>query len=384
MSKPRKYQITPNSINPNEEAAVRSVMDKFRQRAEQPEPVDPETLPEPVRDVVHFPADSQNIKHLDSQSRSSLDSQIGKVSASQSPIADISNINAFGKPDNNESDSQIDIFVYPNNEIDASQESSNDIAKIETLDSRSAISGSPKEQGSDSQDQDSGQPEAKTLAIKLAPASEAPNTGAKNLARNKTLASQTSLKTQDWAKYDKARSTESIFIRADAELISLVKHFNIENKINMREFFELAATAFMDEAGKPKKGNLASNIASDERRLMIRFKTKDPIINLYHAYNRVFSPNALWRPADDRLGEVYNEVPIQVVEMGIMDCQMNKLENDPDCQISSFKYYSKQINKYLGYAEAGAKMLDMMVEIGRKRWREGTGREVELSFLNDE
>lgn len=333
MSKPRKYQITPNAITPIEEASVKSVLDRFRNRAPQSEAVDPAVA---VRGVVDFPSD-------------------------------ISKAEIFGYPKENDADIQISDIGNPT---------------TATLDIHSEPFGDPKGDALEIQAENIGKPTAKTLARKLSEAKNVPGEAASDIAKSKTLASQNIPETGKWKKYDKARSTETVFVRADADLVNRVKHFNVEYKLQMREFFELAATAFMDTNSKPNAGNLASNIASDDRGLKIRlFKSEKRIINLYEAYNQIFSPGSVWSLGDDKIGVRYNEIPIEIVEMGIMHCQINKLESDPECRINSFKYYTKQITQYLMYADFDPKMLQMMVETGRRRWREATGREVDLGFL---
>lgn len=370
MPKQRKYQITPNSINKSEEASVRSVLDKFRNRAVEPG----EDAAELVREVVDFPSGPQT--RLDSQhdgvdiakdgldgypNSNALDSQ-----TESGDIAGNKKIDVVGLPKTESLDSQTVRAILPNNDA---------------LDSQMENVGYPKPESLESQVREVGNPAADNLAIKLETAENNNSGRAKNIAKPKSLDSQKSDETGKWAKYDKARATETVFIRAGADIINDVKHFNIDNGLSMREFFELSATAYIEDFGKPKPGDLARNIALDDRRLKIRFKTEERIINLYETYNRVFSPKTLWSPTDDRLGVVYNEIDLGVIEMGIIECQVNKLESDPECKINSFKYYRQQINRYLDYN--GSKILQGMVEIGRKRWRQATGREVDLNFLEE-
>ena len=187
-------------------------------------------------------------------------------------------------------------------------------------------------------------------------------------------------KKKDWAKYNKSRSTEPVFIRADADLLKQIKHFNVENKLQMRDFFELSAVSFMQPAGNTKKGKLDSNISSDERRLI--WKTDTSIINLYLAYSLIFNPSTKWKYNDDKIGVLFNNVDIRIVELGIIQSQGNKMQSDPDCRINSFKYYTTEINLFMDQSLAVGS-LDMILHISRNRWKQITGREVDLNFLEN-
>jgi hypothetical protein len=197
------------------------------------------------------------------------------------------------------------------------------------------------------------------------------------------LAIQTSKKTGKWAKYDKARSTASVFIRAASELVNEVKHFNVENKLDMKEFFELAARSFIDSFGYPNNKSLAINIALEDRRQKILYKTDISIINLFREYNKIFNPQTDWRPKDDAVGVKYNSVDLRVIEIGIIQTQSNILENESDTKVERFKYYTREIDKFnsLGYSE---QLLDAILMTNRKRWKEITSRDIDLSFLDKE
>jgi hypothetical protein len=202
-----------------------------------------------------------------------------------------------------------------------------------------------------------------------------------NIAKEKNLDSQTSKKTGKWTKYDKARSTTSVFIRAANELVNEIKHFNVENKLDMKEFFELAARSFIDSFGYPNDESLAINIALEDRRQKMFYKTNHFVINLFREYNKIFNPQTDWKPKDDAVGVNYNSVDLRVVEIGIIQTQSNILENESDTKVERFKYYTREIDKFnsLGYSE---QLLDAILMTNRKRWKEITGREIDLSFLD--
>ena len=236
----------------------------------------------------------------------------------------------------------------------------------------------------DSESQNFGYPNDESLAILI---SKTPVWISKNdvdldinIAKEKSLDIQNPQKTKKWKKYEKARSTASLFIRAAEELVNEVRHFNVENKLDMKEFFELSARAFMDSFGYPNKKSLAINIALDDRRLMITFKTKVSIINLFREYNRILNPNSEWKPKDDAVGIAYNEVDLRLIEIGIITTQSNLIENGSDTKISRFKYYTREIDKAVAL-DFGEETLAVMIESYRKRWREITKSEVDLGFL---
>jgi hypothetical protein len=194
---------------------------------------------------------------------------------------------------------------------------------------------------------------------------------------------QTSKKAGKWTKYDKARSTASVFIRAASELVNEVKHFNVENKLDMKEFFELAARSFIDSFGYPNNKSLAINIALEDRRQKILYKTDISIINLFREYNKIFNPQTDWRPKDDAVGVKYNSVDLRLIEIGIIQTQSNILENESDTKVERFKYYTREIDKFIatGYSD---QLLEAILTTNRRRWAEITGKEIDLSFLENQ
>jgi hypothetical protein len=151
----------------------------------------------------------------------------------------------------------------------------------------------------------------------------------------------------------------------------------------MKEFFELAARSFIDSFGYPNDESLAINIALDDRRQKIIYKTNYLVINLFREYNKIFNPQTDWKPKDDGVGVKYNSVDLRLIEIGIIQTQINILENESDTKVSRFKYYTREIDKFnsFGYSE---QTLDAILMTHRKRWKEITSKEIDLSFLDKE
>lgn len=232
-----------------------------------------------------------------------------------------------------------------------------------------------KEDILDSQTNQIGNPKKKTLDIKIAKddfriAKDEADLDS-NIAKEKSLDSQKKPKKGKWKNYDKARSTTSVFIRAASEIVNEIKHFNIENKFDMKEFFELAARSFLDSFGNPKNQDLDSNIAFDDLRLKMFYKTDARIINLFREYQRFFHRAPEWKPKDDAVGVKYNEIDLRVIEIGIIQTQSNIIENESETKPERFKYYTREIDRFnlLGYSET---MLDGILMTYRKRWKQLT------------
>ncbi len=363
MPKQRRYQITPNSVNPTEEASVKSIMDKLRNRAAPPDGAETAERSSNDREIVHFPSDSQIVASHTSAVKIAADSHIGE-------------------PHNVRYDSPASIDGLPTLESVDSHDSALGQPRSDSSDSPLAFFGSPRETNVDSHVFDIGKPPVEQKAIKISPANNPATTGNSETATNKNVASHKSGKTRDWATLNKNRKTDSIFIRADADLINEVKHFNVDRGLAMRDFFELAARHLIDDSSKPQKGSKASNISSDVDGLMMLWKTDKRIINLYLGYSMVFNPGIRWKAGDDKIASQFNEIDIRVIELGIMETQVNKLQSDPECRINSFKFYTFQIEGYLAFKEG--KMLDAMLEINRRRWKQITGKEVDKRFLEED
>lgn len=285
----------------------------------------------------------------------------------------------IGRPKDLQSDAQKDTVGHPN-EVDLS-------AQTNKL-------GHPNTEPLDTQTETIGHPNEVDLGV-LAPKSKirAPKTdidlGA-NTPKEENLGTQKNVSTESYRKYEKARSTASIHIRADSGIIKQVQHFIVENKetiSTMREFFEFAAAKLMEEFGNPKNKNLGTNTPYDDRRLKILYKSRPFIINLYLAYNTIFNElaesggkkwSARWSPRDDESAHRYNELEPAIIELGILQTQIQK--GFGSSRIQTFKYYSDEIEKVIS-SGVSDEMLQTILIYHRNIWKNQTGREVDLSFL---
>lgn len=150
-------------------------------------------------------------------------------------------------------------------------------------------------------------------------------------------------------------------------MVRKIKHFCIEQGMEQQEFAELSAIHFMEYVASHRTEKSASMLASDERDLMILFKTHPSIINLYLRYN----PENRWKPADDYEGVRYNDKDIRLVEVGIIQTQFNARFK----KINSFKYYTTEIDIALETPLAN-ETIEIMLRQHRRRWQEATGREL--------
>lgn len=155
--------------------------------------------------------------------------------------------------------------------------------------------------------------------------------------------------------------------RLSAATVNRIKHFCVDNGLEQQEFAELAAIHFMDAVASQKIVNQASQLASDDRELMILFKTEPSIINLYLRYN----PENRWKPSDDYEGVRYNGKDIRLIEIGIIQTQFNARFK----KINSFKYYTTEIDIALETPLA-EETIGIMLKQGRRRWQEATGSEL--------
>lgn len=142
-----------------------------------------------------------------------------------------------------------------------------------------------------------------------------------------------------------------------------IKHFCVDHNLEQQEFAELAAIHFMDAVDSQKVEKPASQLASDDRELMILFKTEPSIINLYLQYN----PENRWKPADDYEGVRYNGKDIRLIEYGIIQTQFNARFK----KINSFKYYTTEIDMAFEVPLTD-ETIEVMLKHGRRRWQEAT------------
>jgi len=154
--------------------------------------------------------------------------------------------------------------------------------------------------------------------------------------------------------------------RLSETTVSRIKHFCVDHNLEQQEFAELAAIHFMDAVESHQTEKSASQLAFDERDMMILFKTSPSIINIYLQYN----PENRWKPADDYEGQRYKDKDIRLVEIGIIQTQFNARFK----KVHSFKYYTTEIDIALETPLAN-ETIEIMLKQGRRRWAEATGKE---------
>jgi hypothetical protein len=153
--------------------------------------------------------------------------------------------------------------------------------------------------------------------------------------------------------------------RLSADVVRQLKHFCIEHGMEQQEFAELAAIHFMEYVDSHQQQPVDSTLASDERDLMILFKTNPSIINVYIQYN----PENRWKPADDAEGKRYNTADLRLVEFGIIQTQFNARFK----KIHSFKYYTTEIDIAIETPLA-SDTIDIMLKHSRRRWQDATAQ----------
>jgi hypothetical protein len=169
-------------------------------------------------------------------------------------------------------------------------------------------------------------------------------------------------KKADSRKGDRHRGDKVPFNnRLSTETVNRIRHFCVDHDLEQQEFAELAAIHFMDIVDSQRAEKPDSKIASDERELMILFKTSPSIINLYLQYN----PENRWKPADDYEGVRYNDKDVRLVEIGIIQTQFNARFK----KINSFKYYTTEIDIALETPLTN-ETIEIMLKQGRRRWQE--------------
>jgi hypothetical protein len=185
--------------------------------------------------------------------------------------------------------------------------------------------------------------------------------------------------TKKWVKYEKQRATDRLSLRPDVEILRKIKVYCAENNFTLTEFFEIAGMQLIGLDAQRQK-DLGVLTPLDDRRRDYLYKTKPSIINLFREYNKIFNAQTDWKPKDDAVGVKYNDIDLRVIEIGIIQTQSNILEGESETKPERFKYYTREIDKFnsQGYSE---QLLDAILTTNRKRWKEITGRELDLSFL---
>jgi hypothetical protein len=187
----------------------------------------------------------------------------------------------------------------------------------------------------------------------------------------KTLDTQ---KKYDYKKYEKQRSTVRVNLHLDKELDKKVRQYclDAEPRLELKEFFEIAAINFLDTQNNE---SLGAKTPYDDRRLMISWKTKGHIINLYLRYNAILNAKTRWTVRDDEKSFQLNEVDSRIIELGIIQTQFQKGFKG---KINSFGYYLNEINNFNELGMSG-EVLDTMLKINRQRWQQASSKVLDYS-----
>ncbi len=242
------------------------------------------------------------------------------------------------------------------------------------------------ENGLDAQNKNLGRPKQENLDVlasktALWTSKDSSDLDAKT-SKNKNLDAQKTTKLKKWVKYEQQRSTDRLSLRPDVEILSKIRVYCAENNFTLTEFFEIAGLQLID-LDVQKQKFLDAKTPLDDRRLKMFYKTDNRIINLFREYNKIFNAQTDWKPKDDAVGVKYNDIDLRVIEIGIIQTQSNIIEGQSETKPERFKYYTREIDKFIsiGYSD---QLLDAILLTNRKRWKEITGREIDLSFLDKE
>jgi hypothetical protein len=197
-------------------------------------------------------------------------------------------------------------------------------------------------------------------------------------------------KNEEWRKYEGSRSSVRVNLHIDKEIDKKVRQYcyiDADPKVELREFYERAAVHLLEFLDTQNIGSLSAETPLDDGRLMMMYKSKPFIINLYLRYNSVFNElaardgkkwSARWTQRDDQAAIRYNEISPAIVELGILQTQVQK--GFGSSRIQTFKYYSDEIENVLT-SGVSDEMLETILNYHRQIWAKQTGREVDLSFL---
>lgn len=312
----------------------------------------------PLREILNFP-DPQ-------------------ISESQEPQLWLSSLDSTGNPANQTLDSQNKFTENPNQE---------------KLDSQNIIPGNPSKNTSAIRSIFTGDPNLKILDSKISKQTSRLSKNETNLdskiSENKNLDIQNTEKKHNWQKYEKTRKSKGVFLRTNDEITKKFKQFCIGQDWEFSEGTEIAWSRLMDDLAIQNIDSLDSLIAQDDRRLKMLYKTKPLIINLYLRYTAAFNEisqgsgknwNAKWLPRDDNAAYKYNDLEPSIVELGILQTQIQK--GFGSSRIQTFKYYIDEIEKVLNSGVTD-EMLETILNYHRQIWKNQTGKDVDLSFLEN-
>jgi hypothetical protein len=161
----------------------------------------------------------------------------------------------------------------------------------------------------------------------------------------------------DVHKKDRHSKTRTRYTaRLETSLFNKIKHFCIDRKLSLQEFFEHAAVHMMDVVDV-HQAHMVDVLTPHDDLLMI-WKSVDDIITRYRAMtgNR-------WKPADDRAAARYNQTDIRLVEIGMLYTVLRTKAK----KINSFAYFIPEIEEVLA-VKLGEETIDALLKHRRNQW----------------
>ena len=186
---------------------------------------------------------------------------------------------------------------------------------------------------------------------------------------------------RDWSTTERRRSSygnEVESYRTSGDFKRKIKVFCAEMGVDKQDFYRIVVNHYFDTVVNQNSENVVDKFTLDDLKKDILWKSNFRIINLYLHYNLILNEKSNWSMRDDEAGKRFNGVDIRLVELGIIQTQSNK---GFEGKINTFGYYANEIQNFVDL-KMPSETLDMMLTINRQRWRQATGREIDLTFLN--
>lgn len=319
-AKKKKFKIEPNSLSPQEENAVKSVMNRFRSRS----------------------ADSENVAfELQVSEKDNSGDQLKNKQVSEKEIN--------GDTDN---DKRI-----PENLISG--------------DTKLHLAATPKIINGDPHKEITGIniPENE-LKVSAKSGISGINIPAKELTATRKIE-----QTGKRGRPATGRTNKDVHIRVNPEFWKEMQIFAKEIDMDVSQLVQHALRLYRENYKSPQNELAGINIPHDDRRLRTLYKTKPRIIHLYSAY----AENSRWTVNDDAKASALNDVDLRIIELGILQTLGNRKQKG---KINSFGYFLPEIENFLEI-EMPEEGIEAMLQINRKSFLRLTGKTVDLSFLNE-
>ncbi len=313
------------------------------------------------------------------------------------PVSDLLDFNTEDSTPHSLDSQNLQTEISKENNLDIQTEHSR-TSKKNNLDVQSLEIGYPKNKSLDSQTETLGNPNTETLDSLIA---KEPTWIAKEttdldslISKPETLDIQKTKITKEkgkWGKYDRSRDRKGIFLRTDDDLTKQFKKFCIDHNLEFAQATEIAWQRFMDSLDSQKSKGLDSLIATNNLITSLS-KTKSLIIKLYLAYNSIFNPETKWKTSDDKVGVIFNNADIRLIEVGIIQThgelyqqtETGKfVKKDTTKIINAFSYYRQKIEANIGMFENDDKMAEILLSRHREHWKKWTGKNLDLDFLKE-